>query len=639
MKWRFADLPVRTKFLVTLAIPVSGMVLLIGKQMMSSLDRRDVYLYISGQARSIELLSNVIHELQKEYALCTNYLAGRGVKEPRLGLQFVRTDEAITALIKGTETEEGAKRQNAFNGLGVLRQRVMDRRTLSGQVGQSYRAMTTVLLDDLTITAKLALDPVTKDRLYAHMNLLHAKEAMSIVRSKVGRGLVGEPLLNTDMASISLQLANYESNLALFERDAPEEVLAEYRRIYTGDTIGFLRTVTGLLSEKRDVAALPIDSERWWELSSAAMDKLKQVEDRSVQGIIAATEVNLGDAESRLYLVLFALVGTVTAVTVMAIVIMRGIRRTVTEVSNAAHALAQGDVSGRVMVRTNDEIGEMADSFNGMIDNVRSLASSAEAIGRGNYDTTVPVRGDKDVLGHSLARMKENLKAARIRDMEQNRALQAEKEKLQQANERINTLIKEIHHRVKNNLQVVASLLRLQGAGIDDPRLQHAFEQSQSRVTSMALIHEKLYKGEDLARLDVARYLDELFTELVQVNDVRDTITYTTDIGEGLSLDLNTMVPVGLIMNELITNSFKHAFKGRAHGHITLSLQSAEPNTYDLRYSDDGIGISEGRIHGDGSTLGTGLVESLTEQLNGFVTVDSGASGTNYHIRFTARGV
>ncbi|MEO8066522.1 MAG: nitrate- and nitrite sensing domain-containing protein [Flavobacteriales bacterium] len=638
MKWRFADLPVRTKFLVTLAIPVTGMVLLIGKQMVSSWDKRNVFLYISREANSIAMLSNVIHELQKEYALCTGYLAGRTVNEPRLGLQFVKTDEAIGALTQATTTQEGADRQKAFYGLGVLRQRVMDRRTTSAQVGQSYRRMTATLLDELTITAKLALDPVTKDRLYAHMNLLHAKEAMSIVRSRVGRGLAGETLLNTDMAAISLQLANYESNLGLFERDAPEDVLATYHDIYTGDDIGFLRTITGLISEKRNMADLPVDAEKWWEVSSNAMDKLKRVEDRSVDGIIHAAALNLDDAEFRLGLVLFALLGTVGAVTLMAVVIMRGIRRTVTEVSKAALALAEGDVSGKVAVRTNDEIGEMANSFNGMIDNVRSLASSAEAIGRGNYDTTVPVRGDRDVLGHSLARMKENLKAARIRDMEQNQALQTEKEKLQKANERINTLIKEIHHRVKNNLQVVASLLRLQGASINDQRLQHAFEQSQSRVSSMALIHEKLYKGDDLARLDVARYLDELFADLVQVNDVRDTITYKTDIEEGLELDLNTMVPLGLIMNELITNSFKHAFMGRSKGHIALSLAANGPRTYDLHYSDDGIGIPEGRMHGDGNTLGTGLVESLTEQLNGFVTVDSGEAGTHYHIRFTASG-
>jgi two-component sensor histidine kinase len=84
-------------------------------------------------------------------------------------------------------------------------------------------------------------------------------------------------------------------------------------------------------------------------------------------------------------------------------------------------------------------------------------------------------------------------------------------------------LIKEMHHRVKNNLQVIASLLRLQSGTIADVRLQHAFDQSQSRVTSMALIHEKLYKGDELAHLDVTLYIEELFAELVRVNDVSDT--------------------------------------------------------------------------------------------------------------------
>ena len=96
-----------------------------------------------------------------------------------------------------------------------------------------------------------------------------------------------------------------------------------------------------------------------------------------------------------------------------------------------------GDISAEVPVNSTDEIGQMALSFNGMIDNIRSLARSAEAIGKGNYDTPVNVRGPQDVLGIALTRMKENLKAARLRDNEQTRALQAEKAKLEQANERI----------------------------------------------------------------------------------------------------------------------------------------------------------------------------------------------------------
>src|SRR5690606_37694246 len=99
---------------------------------------------------------------------------------------------------------------------------------------------------------------------------------------------------------------------------------------------------------------------------------------------------------------------------------------------------------------------------------------SADAIGKGNYDTPVPVRGEQDVLGLSLKRMQENLRAARDRDKENNQALLREKEKLERANERIRVLIREIHHRVKNNLQVVSSMLRVQAANIHEEELRQS---------------------------------------------------------------------------------------------------------------------------------------------------------------------
>jgi two-component sensor histidine kinase len=268
-----------------------------------------------------------------------------------------------------------------------------------------------------------------------------------------------------------------------------------------------------------------------------------------------------------------------------------------------------------------------------MIENIRSLANSAEAIGKGNYDTPVNVRGDKDVLGMALSRMRENLKAARMRDDEQRTELQAEKRKLEQANERIQVLIKEMHHRVKNNLQVIASLLRLQAATFTEERLLLAFEQSQNRVNAMALIHEKLYKGDELSTIDVAQYIHDLFSELVRMNDVGDRIRYDSDIDDGLAFDLTTMVPLGLLLNELITNSFKHAFVGRAGGRIQLSIHRVDDRSFDLHYADDGVGIPVEKLQDDGTTLGVSLIESLVDQLNGRMTVE-GSGGARYHIRF-----
>ena len=635
MAWRFADLPVRTKFLITLGIPVLGLVLLIGKQVDSSIKRRNVLGYISGQSQNIALLSAAVNEIQKESSLSIALLCKVEVNKNRVLVQQNLADAAIQALNDpALDMPADVPPDNAFLGLEVLRQRVLQGRTTTEETNVEYRRIRLAVLDGLGRVTKLALDAETKDKLYSHLSLLHAKDALVTIRSLLTRAFAGEGLNVRAMGLLNEQIAQYETNVRMFERDAAPDVLELYQKNFQGADVNLLRSMLGSVQEKRTLEGLHIAPVEWWNMGMEAVEKLKVVEDGSIASIKANTARNLRDAEIKLLLVLLSLGGVVAAVTVMAVVVMRGIRDTVNEVTSAASALAIGDVSAHVVVNSNDEVGEMARSFNHMIDHIRSLAVSAEAIGKGNYDTSVTVRSEQDVLGHALARMKDNLKAARLRDEEQNAALTEEKEKLQRANERIRVLIKEIHHRVKNNLQVVASMLRLQSGTIDDHRLQHVFAQSQSRVASMALIHEKLYKGDELAQLDLTLYLKELFAELIQLNKVRETIQYRTTIDPGLSVDLNTMVPLGLVLNELITNSFKHAFNGRNGGQIDLEIHRVEEDAYDLIYKDDGVGIAADKLHGDGSTLGVSLIDSLVEQLNGHLTVESDDRGTRYHIRF-----
>lgn len=637
MRLRFADLPVRTKFMVTLGIPVLGMVLLIGKQIDSSFKRLDVMEYIGEQSQLISLYANVMHEVQKESALSVGYLSGMNVLPMKLGVQYARTDGAVSTLDVPTgSTDIRIHEGKPFDGLNILRQRVQGKRIDAASASKTYRAMDQALFDELGRVGKLALDPETKDRLYAHLRLLYAKEALSALRDKLTIGYATRPIDANDLAELGEQVSAYETNMLLFERDAPPEVLATYQQVFQGEDVNFMRSLIGTVKQRRS-PDLEIAPREWWELSLQALDKLRAVEVHSLELITQNTSANTRDAEFRLLIVLAALLGVVGAVTVMGILITRGVRNTVSEVGRAARSLAVGDVSAKVQVGGSDEIGEMAQAFNGMIENIRSLASSADSIGKGDYGAVVNVRGPQDVLGLALARMKENLKAARLRDDEQTRALQGEKEKLEQAHERISVLIKEMHHRVKNNLQVIASLLRLQAASFTDERLQEAFDQSQSRVTSMALIHEKLYKGDELASVDVALYIHELFSELIRMNDVQERIQHRTDIDAGLAFGLNTMVPLGLLLNELITNSFKHAFKGREKGLVTLGLHRSQKNVFDLHYADDGLGIPIEKMQPDGGTLGMSLIESLVEQLNGRMTLEGGAHGTSYHIRFSGR--
>ena len=186
-------------------------------------------------------------------------------------------------------------------------------------------------------------------------------------------------------------------------------------------------------------------------------------------------------------------------------------------------------------------------------------------------------------------------------------------------------LLKEIHHRVKNNLEVVSSLLALQSAQIDDPSVQSAMLASQNRVHSMGIIHQKLYQGENLAAIEMRDYFINLSENILDSFNAEGHIKVECDMPK-LVLDVDTAVSIGLITNELLTNSLKYAFHEKEKGAIKISLteQDTTANTegvYLLKISDDGIGkpVNE---KAKGTGFGTQLVNLLTKQLDGKLTYE-----------------
>jgi two-component system, sensor histidine kinase PdtaS len=181
-------------------------------------------------------------------------------------------------------------------------------------------------------------------------------------------------------------------------------------------------------------------------------------------------------------------------------------------------------------------------------------------------------------------------------------------------------LLKEIHHRVKNNLEVVSSLLQLQTAQIDDPSVQSAMLASQNRVQSMGIIHQKLYQGEHLAAIEMQDYFVNLSESILDSFSVEGRIKIECNMPR-LVLDVDTAISIGLITNELITNALKYAFTDKAQGAINISLteDQTDPNNSGnllLKISDDGIGKPvDGKAHGTG--FGTQLINLLTTQLDG----------------------
>lgn len=202
-------------------------------------------------------------------------------------------------------------------------------------------------------------------------------------------------------------------------------------------------------------------------------------------------------------------------------------------------------------------------------------------------------------------------------------------------------LLKEIHHRVKNNLQIVSSLLSLQSRSVHDADVLQAINEGKSRVRSMALIHQNLYQGSDLTGVDVKPYLEKLCQELFHTYKVdSDEVELVLDI-DPIHLDVDTLVPLGLIMNELITNSLKHAFKKSEDSEAEVATQQVlelslkrVPGALLLTVRDTGEGFTPG-IRENAKGFGQTLLRSLSGQLGGELEVASGPEGTRCSLRIT----
>ncbi|MDF1536808.1 MAG: PAS domain S-box protein [bacterium] len=208
------------------------------------------------------------------------------------------------------------------------------------------------------------------------------------------------------------------------------------------------------------------------------------------------------------------------------------------------------------------------------------------------------------------------------------------REQLKSSLEEKEILLKEIHHRVKNNLQVISGLLDLQAHHITDPLGRAVYKESQNRVITMALIHEELYQSTDLAQVHFGDYIRNLCDNLMISYGVdRERIDLKVDTGKA-NMVVDTAIPCGLIINELVTNSLKHAFPGDRKGTISISFHTLPDELYELTVSDDGVGIPGDVDIQRTSTLGMRLVTVLVQQLGGTLEIGAG-EGTSFTMVFS----
>jgi PAS domain S-box-containing protein len=242
------------------------------------------------------------------------------------------------------------------------------------------------------------------------------------------------------------------------------------------------------------------------------------------------------------------------------------------------------------------------------------------------WDRGFPIRNESGQV-YRVAGIAEDI-TDRKRTEEQIRASLAEKE----------VLLKEVHHRVKNNLQVISSLLELQSKQIKDAKALELFRESQDRIRSIAVIHEQLYRSPSLAQVDFSEYLQRLTAMLYRSHVTQPSVIRLGTQVERVFLRLQTAIPLGLITHELVSNCLKYAFPGGRGGEVRVELRGAPAAGYRLCVRDNGVGLPREFNPSAGATLGLRLVRMLTNQLNGSLELRPGGPGTEWTIAFRDQG-
>ena len=208
------------------------------------------------------------------------------------------------------------------------------------------------------------------------------------------------------------------------------------------------------------------------------------------------------------------------------------------------------------------------------------------------------------------------------------------KQEIVKNNEEKSVMLKEIHHRVKNNLQVVNSLLRMQSRNMVNTNVKEVFKSAQNRVITMARLHENIYQAKDLKNINITRYFKELIRDLIKNNTIDKKISLQLHIPH-IEMSIDTLLPVSLIINEIVSNSLKHAFNDSVKGEITIELVELEESQCRLTICDNGCASDIDILSDSLNSTGVTLIKTLTRQLNGHIKVLTLPQGTGYEIYFS----
>ena len=261
-----------------------------------------------------------------------------------------------------------------------------------------------------------------------------------------------------------------------------------------------------------------------------------------------------------------------------------------------------------------------------VLENIKSSFEEpyeVSALKKDGTTSPIVIQGKRYIHGEKTVRV------ATVRDISKEKDAEA---KILASLKEKEVLLKEVHHRVKNNMAVISSLLSLQSGYVTDKKYLDMFNESQSRIRSMALVHEKLYQSKDFTHIDVKDYIETLAQNIKMTFAGDLNISSNIEV-ENIQIDIDELVPCGLIINEILTNVFKHAFSGTKNPTLNISLRMHDEENVTLTIADNGIGFPEGFDSSKSTGLGLKLVNVLVNQIRGTIGITSG-NGVTYKIEF-----
>lgn len=406
------NLSLRNKLIIITLVPLGVLFYYLGNGILNDIADRDRIQRIHDWILETEAVSSVIHNLQSERGYSASYLTSNGDQDrDEMLVQREQTDKAILALkqLKYKTKKDTGQDREFLDHLPLLRSKVSGFGENTDSLYREYTVIIEALNSEVRKISQLVEDPEIKDMLNAHRFLLHGKEHFSQIRSRVKQIILfGVPENGVSSGFLSLK-GRYEMSMENLWKTIPAPLLPELENIYSDpETIRLMKIVDSIYRSPAASNEL-VDEKRWMFMSGSYMNALKALEAVSIAFILDATTTRLSEVTISFYTNIAIALTVIVLIAILLFLTIRNIVSSIAEIRNAADRITKGEVDIVLTNDARDEIGNLAASFNEMINTTKQYASAAEIIGKGDYNAVVQVRGDTDVLGISLNSMKNNL--------------------------------------------------------------------------------------------------------------------------------------------------------------------------------------------------------------------------------------